>query len=180
VRPERAAAAVWWCKAEINRFLDNEAIEFVLYVGAIASPRAGDDHRECNETICRGRAANIKEYRTEHTPYGASKSCKSWEMLSSNVDIIRDRSILLACWSDSGLQVLRYDDEADRRVEGATGGRGQPAPLNPIWEVGKLLAHRLFTPKTHLFCTVILIANNPKSRNVIHPIPFRPNSGRQC
>src|SRR5262249_33479672 len=49
-----------WCSAEIKRFLDDDnSMDFVYYVGAVTSPRALDDHSECEETVCRGKAANV-------------------------------------------------------------------------------------------------------------------------
>jgi hypothetical protein len=98
-----------WCRAEIQRFLGSEPLDFVYYVGALTSPRANDDHTECQETICRGKAANVSEYRTKHAP-GCDEKCKFWTMPESSVHIVADKGIPLARWSDNGLEVLPLDD----------------------------------------------------------------------
>jgi len=101
-----------WCRAEIKRFLDAEPMDFVYYVGAVTSPRAHDDHSECEETVCRGKAANVSAYRTKHAPgCEGGESCKFWVMPEESVRIVGKHGIPLAHWSDSGLEVLRLDDK---------------------------------------------------------------------
>jgi hypothetical protein len=102
-----------WCKAEIKHFMDNKPLDFLLYVSSVVSPRAKEDHAECTEIVCRGRAVNTNKYKTKHTPDCESEACKFWDMPYSCIDIIKEGGVPLASWSDGELQVLRYDDKAD-------------------------------------------------------------------
>lgn len=103
-----------WCRAEIERFLRDEPMDFVYYVGAVTSPRAKDDHSECEDTVCRGKAANTSLYRTRHASgCDGGNSCVVWSMPQESVEIVRQHGIPLACWSDrGGLEVLRLEDKA--------------------------------------------------------------------
>jgi hypothetical protein len=101
-----------WCKAEITRFLENEDIDFLLYVSSITSPRAEHDHAKCHETICRGSAANADQYVTKHAP-NCPGDCSMWEMPEPSVDIIKEGGIPLTHWSDVGLEVFTYIEGTD-------------------------------------------------------------------
>jgi hypothetical protein len=49
--------------------------------------------------------------------------------------------------------------------------------LDMAFPIFILLASRLFTPKHTRFCTIILIVNNPKLKNVIRYFLFGPKCG---
>jgi hypothetical protein len=129
-----------WCKAEIKRFLSNEGLDFLLYVGSIISPRAADDHGECTETVCRGKAANMREYRTKHTSDCPVDGCKFQEMPDSSIDIIKEGGIPLASWSDAGLEVLQYNDKSDMPY----------VAISHVWSDGKGNPERNALPECQL------------------------------
>jgi hypothetical protein len=96
-----------WCKALIAKFLADEDIDFVLFVSSTPFPRPFENHDLCNDTVCRGRIANIETYQTKHVVDGCS--CKMWDMPSSAADIVDKDGIPLATWSDEGgLKVVKY------------------------------------------------------------------------
>ena len=43
-----------WCKADVKRFMRTEALDFLIHVGAIKSPRRFEDHTHCTDMVCRG------------------------------------------------------------------------------------------------------------------------------
>ncbi|XP_044722128.1 uncharacterized protein HRG_05043 [Hirsutella rhossiliensis] len=73
-----------WCKALITKMLKGVEVDFLVFVGSIPFPRAFENHKECETTVCRGRIADSAQYQVAH----ASEPC---------------------AWSDhEGLQVVQY------------------------------------------------------------------------
>ncbi|KAM4064589.1 hypothetical protein HRG_005043 [Hirsutella rhossiliensis] len=96
-----------WCKALITKMLKGVEVDFLVFVGSIPFPRAFENHKECETTVCRGRIADSAQYQVAHASEPCA--CESWDMPSSSVKIIRKGGIPLARWSDhEGLQVVQY------------------------------------------------------------------------
>ena len=101
-----------WCTAQINKFLSTSKLDFLLFVSSTVSPRTFERHDECTASVCRGRITNSESYKTKHV--SSTCGCKVWSMPSSTIDIIsknETKGIPLACWSDSGLQVVEYEPD---------------------------------------------------------------------
>lgn len=96
-----------WCRALITKFLAEECIDFVLFVGSTPFPRQFEDHDPCTDTICCGRIPSENAYETSHVVKGCA--CRVGEMPSSAAAIVDRGGVPLATWSDEGgLEVVEY------------------------------------------------------------------------
>lgn len=98
-----------WCKADIKRFMRHEALDFLLYVGAIKSPRRFENHEECTDLVCRGRMANIDSYQQKHVREDCN--CHFVDMPSAFADVVDKGGIPLASWNGSEIELLVYNKE---------------------------------------------------------------------
>ncbi|KAF7172084.1 hypothetical protein CNMCM5623_004361 [Aspergillus felis] len=112
-----------WCKAQIAKFLDEEDLDFLLFVSCTASPRAFENHDECTGAVCRGRIINTAGYRTKHV--SETCQCQFWETPSSFTRIIERDGIPLVQWTERGLNAVGYQE-------------GMPyVAISHVWSDGK-------------------------------------------
>lgn len=100
-----------WCKADIKRFMQNEALDFLLYVGAIKSPRRFENHEECTDVVCRGRMFNVDAYQQKHVRDDCT--CHFINMPSAFADVVNKGGIPLASWNGSEIELSVYDEKAN-------------------------------------------------------------------
>lgn len=98
-----------WCKALITKFLQGMGFDFLVFISSMPFPRAVENHDECEETVCRGKIADVAAYRVAHVSEPCR--CEFWDMPSSSIDVIRKGGIPLISWSDhEGLRVVEYQE----------------------------------------------------------------------
>lgn len=98
-----------WCKADIKRFMQTEAPDFLLYVGAIKSPRRFENHEKCTDVVCRGRMTNIDSYKQKHVREDCT--CHFVNMPSAFAEVVSQGNIPLASWNGSEIELLVYNEK---------------------------------------------------------------------
>jgi hypothetical protein len=98
-----------WCRADIKRFMENESLDFLMYVGSIKSPRRFENHEECTDVVCRGRMVNIDSYKQKHVREDCN--CHFVHMPSAFADAVNEGFIPLASWNGSEIKLSVYNEE---------------------------------------------------------------------